>query len=337
MNPTPHASPALRQLRVYVSLAALAVGLSAGAHLLVFGFVRFTQVRWTEIVQEGGELSVVAAPDGSPARDVASGRSSEAHTPSGARGTAGWTGKAAADAARLESAAPARVELVLGRWDRVLREFCNLATTAGVIGSVSLGLLVVLGVVIAGGGAVPGVEKTVNAAVWAVALMALALPWRDVLPSVPFSGIFVGYRELVATCEPTPKASASPLEIYATHLVMPLVAIAVASVIALRFREGVERGIIVTSVNELDEELDREMARIRSRGVTSNVGARSVGALNQAIGAPLAAPPAPPPIAERPTADGTLPPRAAPVRGAESSRLRLRDPAANDDPGRRPI
>jgi hypothetical protein len=53
--------------------------------------------------------------------------------------------------------------------------------------------------------------------------------------------------------------------------------------ICIWFRAGVERGVIVTTISELDEALEREMLEIRRRGVGNN-GPRAVGALNRALG-----------------------------------------------------
>jgi hypothetical protein len=53
------------------------------------------------------------------------------------------------------------------------------------------------------------------------------------------------------------------------------------AVVVVRFRIGIEQGVIVTHASQLDEKLERE---IRERKLGELSQPRAVGALNQAIG-----------------------------------------------------
>ncbi len=285
-TPKPHVSKALSQLRYSVAIAALTVATCATLQLLVFGFSHFTNVRWEQAKPENlvRELTVVPATE---ADRTATG--SEA--PATGADVFSERGRKVRKIADIEAMEAMRVP---SRWDAVLNQFSILASVGGVISAITLSVLLMLGVVIAGGGCVPGVEKTVNAATWAVVLGLVCVPWRDVMPSVPFSGAFGRYEDLTAASDAVNAGRGDALALYAGYLFLPTTAIAVALLVWFHFREGVDRGIIVTSISDLELTVEREMERVRTRGVVSHVGPRSTGALNMAIGERPVVPSAPP-------------------------------------------
>jgi hypothetical protein len=196
--------------------------------------------------------------------------------------------EAAAAAQRIES-----------NWAPMLRQFSTFAIVIGIVCSIALALFTHLGVVVAAGGAVPGVEKAIKAMAWATLLALFAIPWMDVMASAPFSGVFGSYQAMVAASDGVDAGTAAIAPVLASHLLLPLAAIVLSGLVVVNFRAGVERGVIVTSVSELDQALEREMEQIKSRGIGSNMGGRTVGTLNRAIGdsQPSSAPQAPAPIA----------------------------------------
>jgi hypothetical protein len=283
-TPKPHVSKALSQLRYSVAATAFTVAACATIQLFVFGFTHFTTVRWefakpANLVQE---LSVVSAGETPPAVADAAPRPPDAVLENGRK---------VRKLSDLEALETLRTP---SRWDAVLDQFSVLAGVGGVISALTLGALLFMGVVIAGGGCVPGVEKTVNAALWAIVLGLVCVPWRDVMPSVPFAGVFGRGSELTAASEDVNAGHGRASSLYAGYLLLPLTAIAVALMVWHQFREGVDRGIIVTSISDLELTVDRELEKVRSRGVVSHVGPRATGALNMAIGERPVAPSAPP-------------------------------------------
>jgi hypothetical protein len=74
------------------------------------------------------------------------------------------------------------------------------------------------------------------------------------------------------------------MRLFAVYLLAPVASLCGSCLVLYRFRSGVAQGVIVTSVSELDERLEREMANIRARGVAASSSPRAVAALNQAIG-----------------------------------------------------
>lgn len=283
-TPKPHVSPALAQLRGGVTVSALVICLCAVLQMLVFGFVHFTQVRFVQLKDEPSRqtLSVVVGAQPRTAMSRAS------------RGP------------EQQEAAPApltRAERTLSVTDATLHTLSDIAVIAGLIGTMMLAALVGLGVVVAAGGGVPGADRTVSAMCWSLLLALACIPWRDLFLAVPHPGVFGAYDEMTSMSNDVDAGVASTGRLLVFYLLMPLAALGGAVLVLYRFREGVAEGVIVTSVNELDERLEMEMASIRARGVASGVS-RTVGALNQAIGeaprpviaeAAAVVPPAPPP------------------------------------------
>lgn len=306
--PKPHVSAALVQLRRSVSAATIAVVVCASVQLLVFGFAHFTSVRWVLQNPSGQiqELAVVTGDSGSA-------------TPENGRKTR--------RVSELEAEMTARVP---SRWEGVLHQFSDFAGVGGAFATVTLAVLVLLGVVVAGGATVPGVERTVTAATWSIVLALVCIPWRDVMPSVPFAGVFGGYQALILASEAVTAGTGNAFSLFAAYLLLPLAALAVAILVCFQFREGVDRGVIVTSISELDQALEREMASLRAGGPSSNAGPRAAGALNIAIG-------------ERPTPQPSrpLPAMAAVGAGSHRSRGSLAERRIGEpdpgDPLKRPI
>lgn len=260
----PHVSAALAQLSHGVTTSGLIVAACAIIQLLVFGFVHFTQVRYVEHQSTASTqpLSVV----GAPAAAVAGPKTES-------------TGELAAAAAE-----PPPAPRSLSGWDPAMHIASDIAVVAGVIACLSMGMLCLLGVAIAAGQTVPGVEKAASACSWALALGLIAIPWSDIFASMPFPGVFSGYPYMAWLSEMVDAGARTKAELLSLYLLMPLAALGASFLIIVRFRAGVAEGIIVTSVSELDERIEREMAAIRNKGVQGGGVSRAVAALNHAIG-----------------------------------------------------
>jgi hypothetical protein len=178
----------------------------------------------------------------------------------------------------------ADVNRVRTGWDVALDRVSGMAVTGGVVAAVTLGMMCMMGVVVAGGGAIPGVERAVSAATWSIVLGVLCLPLGSILNSAsPFPGVFGTYEEMVSASTSVNLGQASAPPLFAVYVVMPLVAMAAALVIVVRFRSGIELGIIPESLSHFDEMLEKEMATIRKRGIQSNVGGRAGTAMRQTL------------------------------------------------------
>ena len=114
------------------------------------------------------------------------------------------------------------------------------------------------------------------------------------MPGLGTPGIFAAYADMTQTIESkmVGGASAGSFALLMQWVGAPLVAMFTALGVAMWFRAGVERGIIITSPSELDRAVEREVGIIQKRGVASSAP-KAVGALHQAIGSSGSAPEAP--------------------------------------------
>jgi hypothetical protein len=305
----PHVSAALAHLQYGVTGAALMLALCATVQLLLFGIVHFTHLRYAESTHAPAPISIVQPAHGA--------------TPSTTAGSNGAilgpTGYTPMDGVR-----------VVGEVDPSLHTVSDLAISAGVLAGALLAIFTALGAVIAGGASVPGVHRAVSAATWALLVAGACLPWHDIMPSMSFRGAFGDYAAMTALSEAVDAGAGTPLPMYTAFVLAPLTAFCGACLVLLRFRQGVAEGVIVTSVSELDERLEREMAGIRVSGVNGQGTTRAVAALNHAIG-------------EKPEESGPAPAsqgESAPPRKARTfplSRIGRGLAAADDAEFRRPI
>jgi len=287
MEAKPHVSAALAHLRFNVAAVAVALCVAVSVQLMVFGFVHFTDARWekAEPIEQTQALSVVSS---------ATETGGEKEPDKSAAGAKNQTLNNQRKTKSLDEIEAEENALVLSKWHFVLNQFSDLAVTVGTAAAVALAVLVCLGVVVAGGGSVPGVEKAVTSCTWALVLGLLCLPWQDIFASMPFEGIFGSYEQIVLASEAVNDSGNGSTGLLLTHLALPMAALVTAMLVALRFWAGVSQGVIVTSVSELDQAIDREISAVRAHGPSSNIGPRSVGVLNQAVGERTAAPePAP--------------------------------------------
>jgi hypothetical protein len=268
-SPRPHVSAALAHLRVSVTACAVALGLALVGQVVVWATVHYTDARLTDVApaSDGREGPLVVKAPAKPA--ASSSRSPEAL-----------------------GAIPSLAEAnhVPGERDAVLRRIAGFVQAVGVIASVLLAALMMQGVFLAGATAVPGVERAVSAASVAMVIALVCLPLSGLLPGVAFRGVFGPYAELVEASGRVrsggPDAPPS-IVFFGAFLVMPAAVLAALLQCVFRFRSGIEQGYIVTSVSEIEEKLERE---IRSMKTGQLAVPRAVGALNMALGAPVAEP-----------------------------------------------
>ncbi len=272
-NPKPHASAALAQLRPGVTSASLVVVLCVIVQLLVFGFVHFTEIRY-----EPPKPTDVAA---QPLNVVPSVRREPPAAGSPKQPDA------------TPEPAPAEVR-ELSSADEILRQVSNTAAALGIASAAVLWFMIFLGVIVAAAASVPGVEKAVSACTWSLVLAIVCLPWRYLVPTAPFPGIFSSYAAMTDASATVAAGSDSTAGLLGTYLLLPVVALVVSMIILGRFRAGVDAGVIIQSVTELDRAIEREAGEITRRGISVS-GPRTVGALNQAIGSAQITEQEPPP------------------------------------------
>lgn len=280
----PHVSEALRRLRAGVIACAVVIGVCLVAQMLVWAFVHYTDVRWMA-VEESPATSrevVVATPEDAqrPRGASLSGKSSAAANAIASTLAA----DGAASGGQTQPDGPVDPNKVHSAQDTRLELVADTAAVAGALGALILTLLLMQAVVIAGGASVPGVERAVSAMTWGLVVCLLCLPLQSIAPAFPFAGVFSSYEAMTSASETISsgvEGAPSAFSFFASFLLFPVTALVALMIIVLRFLSGIEQGAIVTSVSELDEKLEREIASIR---VGSSSTPRTIGALNRALG-----------------------------------------------------
>lgn len=257
-----HVAPALMRLGGGVMISSIFVAACLIVQMLVFGFVHFTDVRFESAPQVSDQepLKVVTPKPADPAVAVKK------------------DGAAAARA--LPGAYESRVP---SRWDGVMRNFGDTGAWIGAVGCLCLFSQLGLCVVIAGGAAAPGVDRIVSAFNWGMLVVLGSMPLQTLFPSFPTVGVFTSYEVMAAASERT--EGGSDLSLTISIVGIPFLALFALVLANLRLRSGIHAGILVSSVNQLDDRIEEELRRVRSEGVGSNIGPRAVGVIGAPIGA----------------------------------------------------
>ena len=292
-TPRPHISAALQHLRFGIAGAALVLALCLAGQVLVWCFVHFTEVRVVQLEAQPAaeQFDVVrrAQPSKTNTVGTISGVTSGASVgESGNRSMPVVDPNALRPAPTPLKAEPIDPNLVESSSDRVLRNASALVQTVGIISAIILLVLMLQGVVVAGGGGVPGVEMAVTGTTWAMVIALLCIPMANIIPASPFQGVFASYDTVVAQSEAyrTNRNGAPGLVgLYGMNVAVPILLLAGLAAAVLRFRTGVERGVIATSVSEAHERIEREIRSRKNLGEMAN--SRAMGALNNTVFDPV--------------------------------------------------
>lgn len=276
----PHMSAAVKHVRGWITVLSILVAVCCLSQMLTYGFVRFTEVRFTDASKPTpyGErnLQVVAPAETTPLPPPTEATTAETLTGAPVAATGGVRAHA------IEKGREVAPQRVASGADVAMSRINLFAGSAGTLGCIMLVIMTLLGTVIAGGGNIPGVEKAVTASTWALVLGLICLPWGSLFPHLRVPGVFASYHDLCAVADRLP-GSVSPTAAFFQWMVMPLVATTLSMFVLGLFRVAVERGIIATAPSHFDTAIQREMSDIARRGIAPVAG-RAVGVLNRAIG-----------------------------------------------------
>lgn len=179
--------------------------------------------------------------------------------------------------------------IIRTKWDRLFELIWSMSGGFGKLAMLVMLPLVLAGVLLGAGSATPGIDRTVSAFAWSVALGVFVLPIGSALELPWGGGPFTSYDDMLQN------HALFSIPNAALYMVMPLVCMAGCGVTAIRFSLGVEAGM-PDPEHMFDPELEAEVGSIRA---TSLHGGRAAGALKTAFGetAPIVpnapAPPAP--------------------------------------------
>jgi hypothetical protein len=129
------------------------------------------------------------------------------------------------------------------------------------------------------------VERAVTAAVWSMMLCVLCLPWSRALPGLNVQGVFASFNDMTWALDARgPGLPVSvPLGMVMQWIAAPACGFLAAVGVAIWFRAGVERGVVVLSPTELERQVVKEAEMIQKRGVAASTSKAS-RVLNQAMG-----------------------------------------------------
>lgn len=318
MNSRSHIREALAQLRRWIPIAGGVVAFASLVQLFVFGFTHFTDIRWEELKANAKPQAVItttASPTPRPAPGADAPFAARwAHAQQQLEGLAEGT----PDVNRVRSGASI-----------VLERASDTAVFMGVVGVVSLIAMTGLGAIIAGGGAIPGIERILGAAGGAMLLAVGSVPWSEAFPSVPIAGVFTGYSEMVIASESA--RGATSISLVAMHAVVPIAVLVGAVFIVLRFNSGVDAGFVLDDAVEAEELLQREMDELRRKGPSNS----STNNVMKTIGAPRGTTVAnPAPGIAQPAAEVNAPLKISPI--STSQPVQASGAQAPDPNGRPP-
>ena len=283
----PHVSAALAHLRFGVTLAALTLSLALVAQVGVWCFVHFTEVRVENVADPEDKrqnFEVVTSPEVGTLSGVSAAQGKENIEREPARTL---DQKTKPEKTVQKSAEPIDPNVVSSANDARLRSTAGVVQAVGILAALMLVVLMLQGVVVAGGGGVPGVEMAVSGATWSLIIGLLATPLNNIVPSAPFTGVFMSYDVMVSSSEAFRAKSfgaPGPFGFYMMHVVLPLLMLGGVAAAGLRFRAGIEQGVIATSVSEAEERIEREIRSRKRLGEAANT--KAAGALTQTMGQP---------------------------------------------------
>jgi len=263
--PVPHASPALRHIRLSVTVSAWIVGLALFVQILTWAMVNYTDLRIATIeptpVNDRPTVVKKARPHRGEIRSL-TGVEPRVETEPTVPANPGL---------------PPEVNRSPSRFDVWFRVQDQLALAAGIAGCLALCVQLAVGTIVAAGASVYGMRRVVSAQAWSMALLALCLPWERLVSEFPFGGVFTAYDRMTATSDAFAAGGPSALPgliFYGKFLLLPAAALAATALIGLRFSSGVETGIVASGPTP--EELAIE-AEASNRKAGSLLGAGRIG------------------------------------------------------------
>ena len=262
-----HFAIALKELQTGVTICCWVIGIALLAQVIAWSLVTYTDIRY---------VSHESTPDANVTSVVQSDDIRRELLPD--------AGEADPDIVALD------VNRQFSKADHLLAVVSGLSGALGTMAILALLPLLGLAVVLGAGAATPGVDRAAGAFVWAVVLVTLALPWGSFFEAMPFDGLFANYEVLTSDVEIArsevdatglERATSSGLMFYGRYCILPLACVAGIAAIGLRFRAGIEAGLISKENYKLDPELEKEVAGLKATSLMG--GSRSTGAFKAAV------------------------------------------------------
>lgn len=263
--PVPHASPALRHIRLSVTVSAWVVGLALFVQIFTWALVNYTDLRVSKIEAAKVEYQPTVVQKPKPQR-------AEVRSLTGVEPR-----QADEPAPPAANGPPPEVNQSASRFSVWFRLQHQLALAAGVAGVLALCVQLAVGTVVSAGACIGGIRRVVSAQAWSMALLALCIPWNRLVAEFPFSGVFTPYDVMTAASDAYAAGGANAMPallFFGRFFLLPVAAIAATTIIGLRFASGIETGIVASGPTP--EELAIE-AEASNRQAGSLMGAGRIG------------------------------------------------------------
>jgi hypothetical protein len=341
-TPRNYVSVALGRLRRAVVGACMLLASALSVQVLVWALAMYTDLRYESVESGDAPPTIVqgdhkSRPGVRPsAANVGSLRKPAAVDEDGMPISEGDRGDAqraeadesgASEAPMFADALATATDTKLSAMDRHFSRAMSLSAAAGTMAMLLLIPLLAVGVMLGAGSATPGVEKTVSAMTWAMAVAMMSLPLSSLFPLIGFDGAIGDYpsmmtaveqarddeqtvlRELSGTAAST--SGGGPL-FYGRFFLLPMTCVVGTVLVGLKFSAGVEAAMIPLDFR-LDPALEKEAANVKAS--TLHGGGRNAVALRGMLGPERrgSVEPDPQPVAEPPPAT-KLSPGTAPRR-----------------------
>ncbi len=268
--PVPHVSPALRHIRLSVTVSAWIVGLSLFVQVLTWALVNYTDMRMARVEPAVKEYQPTVV------RKTPTKRAE-------VRSLTGYEPRHEEEPPDQAAPIPANAQpapdpnQATSRYDVWFRSQHQVALVTGIAGCLALVVHLAVGTVVAAGASIYGMRRVVSAQAWSMALLALCLPWDRLAVEFPFGGVFTTYQHMTAASDAY--AAASPnampgLLFYGRFFLLPAAGIAATALVGLRFASGIETGIVATGPTPEELAIDAEAS---NRKAGSLLGAGRIG------------------------------------------------------------
>ena len=283
--PIPHTSPGLNHLRKGVTCSAWVVGLSLAVQIVTWALAAFTDLRYTTLEGSSNHEAVPVVVSGLREREEVEEVDSSASTSVSVHSLSASEREALSSGDHADAAPPPNVNRVRSRCDVWFGLQHQLALICGVAAAFVLAVQTLVGTAVGSGAAIYGLRQVISAQNWALALLALVVPWQRAFADMPFTGVFTGYETMTTEVDAylaDASTSLSGMIFYGRYLILPGAALAATILIGWRFSAGAETGIVLGGMTPEELEIEAEASN-RAAGSLFNAG-RVGGALQSTLG-----------------------------------------------------
>jgi hypothetical protein len=230
---------AFRRIHRWALICSWVLGISIGANTVIWALVAFTEVRFQALPSQESPGAVVTTDD---VRPMAIGSTKPAAETADQQIPLGTT--------------------TLSPWDGRLRAISKAVVSIGTVAGLMLAPLMTLGLILAMSLSIMRCERAATAVFYAFVFWVASIPLSHVLSTVEFDGLLLTYDSLASRVSSFQSGQASVTIFFARHLMLPIAAVLLLVLMAMRYRDGLECGMYSREVAEYEDSIDREASNV---------------------------------------------------------------------------